>query len=297
VQPLVEEQQPSCDLLAGGLVAVLLRDPVEGAEELEDRKEGDELSVRDPVSLADRDAVRAAGLRELVADAALPDARLSDHAHHLARARKRAREGRLERRELLRPADEAQEAARPRQVEAAAQAAHALELVHADGLAHTLEREEAEVAQAEEASCDPGCVVTQVDSPRLGELLHPGRQPHDGTLGRVVHPQIVADLLPGGFSRWHDGQVTGRAPPAGWTCRRRRSLLYQPSAAAAEPGSLGCARPAAAPIPWRTPSAAAAAGGSRSPRRRAPSPAPTPPGTWPRRSSNRRALSRGSASR
>jgi hypothetical protein len=53
-QPLVEEEEPPGDLLAGRLRAVLLGDAVDLPHELEHREVGDRLSVRDAVRVLHR---------------------------------------------------------------------------------------------------------------------------------------------------------------------------------------------------------------------------------------------------
>src|SRR4029434_3991805 len=68
---------------------VLLADREVPAQELQHREVRDHLPVRRTVRRVDRDPARAAALAELVAEAALADARLGHDAHDLGVARRR----------------------------------------------------------------------------------------------------------------------------------------------------------------------------------------------------------------
>src|SRR5439155_18947908 len=107
----VEEQEPPGDLLARDSVAVPLADAEIAAHDLQDGEERDHLPVRHAVRLVDGEAAGTAALGELVAEPALADSGLGDHAHHLALTVERTGEGRLEGRHLVRSPNEAREAA------------------------------------------------------------------------------------------------------------------------------------------------------------------------------------------
>ena len=171
-QRRIEQEERAGNLPAGRLVAVLLRDAEVATHQLEDREERDHLPVRDAVGVVHRDALRAGALGELVAEPALPDPGLGDHADDLPGPRDGPPERCLEARHLLCPADEAGEAARPGDVETRAQRADALELVHAERRPHALDRRLSQVAQREEAGDEPGRVLGQKYLAGLRELLH-----------------------------------------------------------------------------------------------------------------------------
>ena len=111
-QPLVEEEQLSRDLLAGGLRAVVVRHTMNVAQQLQHGQQRDRLAVRDPVPFVHGNTPGARALRELPAEAALADPGLRDDPEHLALPGNGAAERRLERGELVGTPDEAREAAR-----------------------------------------------------------------------------------------------------------------------------------------------------------------------------------------
>src|SRR6185295_431430 len=150
VQLGIDHEQPPGDLLARHVVAVLLRDAEGVAHELHPGEQRNRLPVCHRVSLDERDAPRPTALRELVAEPALADAGLADHADDLALAGEGAFEARLEGRHLRRATDEAREAAGPGDVEPRAEGARALELVEAYRLGHALHSRGPEIAHAEE---------------------------------------------------------------------------------------------------------------------------------------------------
>jgi hypothetical protein len=133
--------------------------------------------VRRTVRLLDRDPARAAALDELVAEAALADARLGHDANDLRIARRRPCQRGLQRRGLLLPPDEAREAAHAGHVELRAQGPRAFELVHAERVADTLHRERPEIAQAEVARDERRRVLGEVHPVGAGKLLHAGGKP------------------------------------------------------------------------------------------------------------------------
>jgi hypothetical protein len=102
----VEQQHPPGDLRARGFGAVLFRDAEEGAEQFQDREEGDELPVGDPVRLVNRDPTGTAALGELVTEPALPEPWVGDHSNDLSTASNRPRKCGLEARDLVGPPDE-----------------------------------------------------------------------------------------------------------------------------------------------------------------------------------------------
>jgi len=215
-EPLVEEHERAGDLPAGGVVAVLLGHPEVAAQQLQHGEEGDELPVRHPVRLVDRDAPGTAALGELVDEPALADAGLGHHPHHLRTPRQRVRQHRLEGSHLVVAPDEAREAACAGQVQAGAERTDALELEDPERVAHPLYREAPEVSQAEEAGDERRAVLGQIDLARLGELFHPRREPHSVALGGVVHAQVVADLPDHDLARVEPhahGEVEALRPP------------------------------------------------------------------------------------
>ena len=188
------QQQPARDLLAGRVVAVLLRDAERVPHELHPRQEGDVLPVRDRVGLDDADAAGAASFGELVAEPALAHPGLGHDGDRLPAAPERALEGRLERGHLDRASDEAREAARAGDVEAGPQPARTLQLVEPQRLARALHARRPEVAQGEEPRDQLRGALGQEGPAGLGQLLHPLREPHRVALRRVVHAEVVADL-------------------------------------------------------------------------------------------------------
>src|SRR5581483_7319372 len=200
---LVEPERAAGDAIARGVVGIVVADP-ELAPELRDpRQEGNHPAVRQGVAFGATDPARAARLEKLPAQAALPDARLRDHADHPPRARDRVRERRLELARLLGAPDEAREAARARRIEARPDRPHALELVRPDGLAGALHGERAEVAQAEPAGDERRRVLRQVRPLRTRELLHARGETDRVALCRVVHAEIVADRADDDLARVH----------------------------------------------------------------------------------------------
>jgi hypothetical protein len=157
--------------------------------------------MRHAVSLVDLDLPRAAALHELVAKAALPRSRLGDHADDLCVPRNRSLERRLESRHLALAADELGEASCVGHLQARPHPAHALELEDTDRLRQTPHLVPPEIAQSEEPLAYLGGPFRQVDSPRLGDLLHPRRQVGRMPQRRVVHPEVVTDLPDHDFSR------------------------------------------------------------------------------------------------
>src|SRR5205823_7109194 len=127
-------------LPSGRLVAVLVGDAEVPAQQLEHGEEGDHLPVCDAGGVVHRDTLRASALGELLAEPALPDPGLGDHADDLPRPRDGPPERRLEARHLGCPADEPGEAARSGDVETRAQRADALELVDAERSRYALDR-------------------------------------------------------------------------------------------------------------------------------------------------------------
>ena len=143
--------------------------------------------------LVDRNARGSTALDELETQPALADPRIGDHARHDAVALSGALERRLEQRNLIGPTDEAREAARTRQLETRPKRSRALELVDRERLVHALDREGAQIAQGEEAFDEARRMGGEIDAVRRGELLHALREAHREALGRVVHPEVVAD--------------------------------------------------------------------------------------------------------
>src|SRR5262249_54392835 len=135
----VQEDDRARDLPAGRIGAVLLRDAEPTAKELRDREERDRRAVRDALRLVDRDAARAAPLDELVAEPALPDARVGDDRDRAPVPPDCLSQRRLQGGRLRVAADEAREPARAGEVEARAERAGTLELVDPDGLPEPLD--------------------------------------------------------------------------------------------------------------------------------------------------------------
>jgi hypothetical protein len=181
------------DLVAGGLGAVAVADLEGLAQELKDGEEGDRLSVGDALGLAHGNAARPAALGELVAQPGLAGPGLGHEPDHLALARRRALERGFQRPHLVRSADEPAEAARAGEIEARAERAHALQLVHVDRALDALHARRPDRAELEVAGGEPRGVLGQVCASRLRERLHPRREIHGRTLGGVVHAQVVSD--------------------------------------------------------------------------------------------------------
>ena len=129
----VQQQQHTGDLLARGAVVVGRGDAEAAAEHLEHGAQRDGAAVGEPVRLQHLEALRAAALDELVAEAALARARLRHDADHLAAPRGGALEGGVELGALGVAPDEAREAACKRAVEARALLARAFEAEDVDG--------------------------------------------------------------------------------------------------------------------------------------------------------------------
>jgi hypothetical protein len=168
--------------------------------------------VGDPVRLVDGEAAGAAALGELVADAALPDARLGHDSYDLPVAVERSCQHRLQRRDLAVAPDEAREAARPGNFDWSMQSADSLEVVDLDRNTHSLQLERPEVTKAEETRDESRRLGGEISPARLGELLHALRQPHGMSLSRVVHAEIVTDLPDHDFARIEshaNGEVEG----------------------------------------------------------------------------------------
>ena len=172
----VEQQRAAGDLLAHDPLRVAVGDAEVGAQHLQHRHEGDRAPVRLGLALEDLDAALAAAFGELVAEAALADARLGDDADRGALAALGPLERRFEHRHLLVAADEAGEAALAREVEPRARGADPGQLEDADRLAGALDLEVAEVLQLHEAVGQLGGALGQVGLAGLGQRLHPLRQ-------------------------------------------------------------------------------------------------------------------------
>lgn len=108
-------------------------------------------------------------------------------------ARERGGEAALEEAHLAVAADERRESPLARHVEARPQAPRAAELVDAEVPLLSLDREAAEILELEEPRDQRPGHLGQVDLARLGERLHPGREPDRVPLRGIVHPEIVAD--------------------------------------------------------------------------------------------------------
>jgi hypothetical protein len=114
---LVEQKHPPRDLLARGLVAVLLGNSENSTQQLQDREERDALGVRQPVRLVDYDSACPAALGEFVAEPTLAGSRVGDDAENLRVPRGCLLERRLESRHLALTSDELGETARVGDVE------------------------------------------------------------------------------------------------------------------------------------------------------------------------------------
>ena len=187
----IEEQGAAGDFLAHDPLRVAVGDAEVGAQHLQHRHEGDRLPVRLGLALEDLDPALAAAFGELVAEAALADARFGDDADRGALAALGPLERLLQHRHLLVAADEAGEAALAREVEARAGGADPGQLEDPDRLAGALDLEVAEVLQLHEAVGQLGGALGQVGLAGLGQRLHPLRQA-DGVADRGV--AALADL-------------------------------------------------------------------------------------------------------
>ena len=139
-------------------------------------------------------AAHASAFDEFVAQPALADARLADHADDLSLAGIGPVERVLQHLQLLAAAHEAAEAACPRPIEPCARCTDVFELEQTDGTLHPLHLGQAEVTQPEVALHQARGLATHAHATRRGEVLDARRQSDDVSLRRVVHAQIVADL-------------------------------------------------------------------------------------------------------
>ena len=190
----VEQEQPARDLLARGLSAVPLVDAEVRAQELVNGQQRNRLAVRGAVGLVDGDLAAAAALRELVAEPALAHAGLADHTHHAPLPFQHVLQRRVERRELVRAADQAREAACPRHVHPRPHRAHPDELEDLDRVPRPLHWGTPQRRKLEVALDQMRRALGHADAARLGQRLHALRQAHRVTLRGVVHAQVVADL-------------------------------------------------------------------------------------------------------
>jgi hypothetical protein len=171
----------------------LLGDPEVTAEELDHRQQGYGFAVGYSVRLVDGNPACTAALGELVAEPALPGPGLGDHPHHLRVSRCRPLERRLEGGHLATAADESREAARVRRFQARPHPPHTLEIEDAQRLAQPLEPGLPKVSEREVAGNEACRILCEEHFPRLGDLLHPCREPYGMSLRRVIHAQVVSD--------------------------------------------------------------------------------------------------------
>ena len=195
----IEQQQPAGDLLARDPLGVAVLDPEVPAQHLQHRQERDRLAVRLTLGLVDLDPARPASLRELVAEAALADARLGDHADHRPTPLLGPLERLLEDLHLLGSADEPGEPTLSREVEPRARRARPDQLEDLDRAARALDLELAEVLQLEVALGELRRVLGEVGLAGLRERLHALRQADrvadGGVLGLVVLADRAGDHL------------------------------------------------------------------------------------------------------
>ena len=156
-----------------------------GAQHLQHRHEGDLAAVRLAPGIRRPRCRGARPLGELVAEAALADARLGDDADRGALAGHGPLQRLLEHGHLLVAADEAREAALAREVEPRAGAADPGQLEDAHRPARPLDLELAEILEREEAVRQLRRRLGQVGLAGLGQRLHPLRQA-DGVADRGV---------------------------------------------------------------------------------------------------------------
>jgi hypothetical protein len=185
---LVEAQHPPGDLVARGLWWVLLGDPEVATNEREYRKPRHRLPIGHTVPLVDLDLSRAAALHELVAKAALPRARLGDHADDLRVPRDRLLERRLESGHLLLPADKLREAARTGHVDARPHSAQTLELEDVQWIGQPFDAGLPQVSKLKVAGDELRRVPGEEHLSRIGHLLHPRGETDSVALRHVVHP-------------------------------------------------------------------------------------------------------------
>ena len=169
------------------------RDPEGAAQQIAEGPVGQRPPVRRTMNLGDRHALGPPAIDGILAQAALADAGDTDHADHLTVPRQGPTQGRLQAGDLVRTTDEAREAARPRGLDAAADAARAHEGEAANRLAHALDADLADGLECEEVGHQGGRVCRQVDASGGGALLHASREADGMTLRGVVHAQVVAD--------------------------------------------------------------------------------------------------------
>ena len=164
-----------------------------GAQELEHGQQRHGFAVCLAGDLVDRHALRPPALCELVAEAALSDARLAHDADHLTLAGECLLQGALERMQLLGAPDEAREAARAGDVEPPARRADAGQLVDPQRPTGALDLELAQIGQREVALYERRRVLAEVHPVGGGELLHALREA-DGMADRgVLHAEVLAD--------------------------------------------------------------------------------------------------------
>ena len=190
----VEQQRPPGDLLARQLLGLALADPEEGAQHLQHRHVGDRRA-RGPGPAPRRPRARRSRQRwanswqsrllPTPGSATRPTTPPSPASARSSAARSAAISSAAP--------DEAREAARAREVEPRARRADAGQLEDADRLAGALDLELAEVLEVEEAGGELGGVLGQVGLARLGQRLHPLRQPDGVADRRVVAVAARAD--------------------------------------------------------------------------------------------------------
>ena len=111
-ESVVEQRQLAGDLLTRLARPVLLCDPKQVAQQLEQRQVGNRLAVGRAVGFVGDKSTRATAFDELGAQPALADASLSHRGSHTPGARKRSLQRRLQRFDLVAATDEARQSPR-----------------------------------------------------------------------------------------------------------------------------------------------------------------------------------------
>src|SRR5262249_1394874 len=176
-------------------LAVDLFDSEICAQLLDDRQERHRTSEGDAASFDEGGFFTGLGesTAKLVDETRLPDARLAGQENDVSATALRLSEQILELGELALTADQRRETSFRRDVDAGLPAARAKNLVRADECLVPLDAQLPEVTRLEEAVDRAMCKFRDQDRSRRAKRLEPRSDVGRIALGRVVHPQVVAD--------------------------------------------------------------------------------------------------------
>src|SRR5439155_11136923 len=145
--PRVEGLDLLRDAPADDLDPIALGEPEVAAQKVTGGEPSNRRTVRRAMGFVHRDSAGSTALEELVAQPALADPRVADHANHLPARLERPREDALQPAELRLPSDQAGEAPEPGGVEPGTPGADASQLEDPDRSAHALQGPEAQVGE------------------------------------------------------------------------------------------------------------------------------------------------------